>query len=172
MHKVLRALLITLVLMTIGVVGCIGPPAAEELVSCEVGLDGVHRIFTGKESVTVDVVFSIYNPSESVITLSELNYQLSNEDDWLGMSGIHNDVYIPGGGEVKVVSTFVISIASKIGRAMVGQGLPPAEATARIGALWKRMGEDTGTWYVEGTAIMRGPSGPMDPVLLSLQYSP
>lgn len=172
MFRVLSSLLVILLAVGAAGFGCAAPtPVPEPLVPCEVSLSSVGKVFYGKESTTVEVTFTVRNPNEVMVTLNELTYDLNNDDDLLGTGGVNDDVYIPGGKEVKVSTAFPIGFATIIGAFMMQGGLAQDKAVESAGALFQRIGEDQGTWYVKGQARISTSLGAMEPVFFQEQYS-
>ena len=103
MHRILSSFLVVLLVVASVGFGCAAPASSPKATApCEVSLHAVNKVFCGKESTTLEVVFTIHNPNKGVVALNELTYNLSNGDNPLGTGGTNTTVYIPAGKEVRV----------------------------------------------------------------------
>ena len=138
--------IIALLVVSAGFVGC--APAAQplptELKPCDISVSGVYQVFGGKESVAHKLVLNISNPNEIQVTLDSLEYFVAFDGMSLGAGQFAQDLYIPSGETIEVEAFFVVPLSNLIGAKMLGEGLPPAQATVAAIPLYKWLGGQLG----------------------------
>lgn len=138
MQKALTVLLIISILVIggLGAMSC----SKTELQGVEVELDDISPIFGGKESIALNIVFSLYNPNDYQVTLDELYYDIRTEDTKLAEAHLSDDVYLPAETTVKVSSACVVTFANMVGELMIVYGKSQMEATMAVLPIWKGLG--------------------------------
>ena len=171
MQKVHLSLL--LVLLTAGslISACAAPKVSETVKPCEVSLYEIRPIAMDEKAAAFQVTFLIRNPNQSMATLTELDYDLKNENDLVGTGGTNTEVYVPGRTKVKTAIAIGITNYNVVSRFMLQQTLPPAEAQTRAEALFARFKDEDGTWNLKGEAYFRSGSGPTVSIPFEGQYS-
>ena len=120
--------------------GCAAAPVEEaELQPCEVKLDGIYPMFSGKESVSKAVVLAISNPNDYEVAIDSLGFILIGSSAMLGGTQITHDIYIPANTEVKIETVTCVGFADIIAFIMGGEGLGPPQASAKAVPIWKSL---------------------------------
>jgi len=109
----------------------------ETLQNCEVSVVDVRMGSVGVRSATLDVVFEIYNPSDSTAYLDEIEYEVYINDMNVGDGEIDQRISIPANQTKRIDSKFVFEyedVGSAIANAVrTGQAKYYVEGTASFG---------------------------------------
>jgi len=123
---------VIVVLLVIG--GALWYVNQEAIGKCEVSVVDVRMGSVGVRSATLDVVFDIYNPSDTTAYLDEIDYDVYINDVHVGDGEVEQRISIPANQTKTIDSKFVLEYED------VGSAVTSAIRTGQA------------EYYVEGTA--------------------
>lgn len=141
MRKLLIVMVALMIAGSVGIAAC-APGGEAKIQPCTVELADVYPLFGGKESVTLAAVFDVKNPNEFLVILDTLEYTIAATKDnkVVAAAQLADDLYIPGGTEIRVTSAFTVPVSNLIAELMMGQGLPKEQAVPAAMPTWKQLG--------------------------------
>jgi LEA14-like dessication related protein len=106
---------------------------------CQVSVPMMENIFTGQESISLAPYFTISNPNDFPVTLSELRYNiyLMNKTFLCDGKTLPLNYIIPANGQITVTSAFAVTWVNLSMWIWSTQGKDMSQAINEILPLWK-----------------------------------
>jgi LEA14-like dessication related protein len=128
---------------------------ARELLPVKVKLFDLSNIYTGKEAIIVDMVFTISNPNPIPVSVSQLEWTVSVEKTRLGALAVSEGVFIPGKGESQVRKTYFLNAKmGPVNLLLAGVAINLKVGAKVFGGISKAIKEESALWNLDGIAYV------------------
>jgi len=178
MHKYFIKTILMGIIAIFLAVGCqtIGTQEAKakELLPVNVKLVDLSNIYTGKEAIIVDMVFTISNPNPIPVTVSQLEWTVSVEKKRLGALAVPEGVYIPAKGEAQVRKTYFLNAKmGPVNLLLAGAVINLKVGAEVFGGISKAIKEERALWNLDGAAYVDSEIGSISvPFTAEFKQSP